>query len=410
MSSTPPVHEDDHATAPPPVADGFHRDAPTVLSYAALVCFTFWLYAYGPALALLRGELHFSYTLLGVYSSTWSAGAVLTGLAFPWAARRLSRPTLLWGAALLAAVGAGLFTTGSGVALTLAGAGVLGLGGTMLLACLQAVLSDRHGARRDRALTEANVGAAACAVLAPLALGALMTGPGWRTAFVLPVIGLVGLYVRYRHQPLPTPTTRPGPQGQGRLPLACWLFAGVAAAGMAVEFCLVYFGAEQLRSTGLSTGTAVTAMSVHYLGLLIGRVGGAVATRRPGRTVVLLYASIAVTAVGFLLFWLTALPAVALLGLLVAGMGVANLYPLSLALSLGAAPGQEDQANSRSQLLGGLLVIAAPYLLGSLADRLGLGTAFAVEPLLIGLCLLLLLAGRRGRRTAAREAGTGVPL
>jgi hypothetical protein len=86
-------------------------------------------------------------------------------------------------------------------------------------------------------------------------------------------------------------------------------------------------------------------------------------------------------------------------------VGIANVYPLSLALSLGAAPGREDEANSRSQLLGGLLCIAAPYVLGSLADRLGLGTAFAVEPLLIGLCLLLLLAGRRGRRTAAREVG-----
>jgi predicted MFS family arabinose efflux permease len=411
MTTTRHVHEDDHAAARPPVAEEFRRDAPTVLSYAALVCFTFWLYGYGPALALLRGELHFSYTLLGVYSATWSAGAVLTGVVFPLAGRRLPRPTLLWGSALLAAVGAGLFTIGSGVALTLAGAGIIGLGGTMMLTAIQAVLSDRHGARRDRALTEANIGAAACAVLAPLALGALAAGPaGWRTAFALPVMGLAGLYLRYRRQPLPTPNTHTGTRRQGRLPLACWLFAGLAAASMAVEFCLVYFGAEQLRSTGLSTGVAVTAMSGHYLGLLIGRVGGAIATRRPGRTVLLLYASLAVTTGGFLLFWITALPAVAVLGLLLAGLGIANLYPLSLALSLGAAPGQEDQANSRSQLLGGLLVIGAAYLLGSLADRLGLATAFVIEPVLIGLCLLLLLAGRRGRRTPTQEADTSVPL
>jgi hypothetical protein len=41
----------------------------------------------------------------------------------------------------------------------------------------------------------------------------------------------------------------------------------------------------------------------------------------------------------------------------------------------------------------GVLVIAAPYLLGSLADHLGLRTAFAIEPALIGLCALLLVAG-----------------
>ena len=40
--------------------DSFVRDAPTVLAYAALACYTFWLYAFGPALALLREELQFS--------------------------------------------------------------------------------------------------------------------------------------------------------------------------------------------------------------------------------------------------------------------------------------------------------------------------------------------------------------
>jgi hypothetical protein len=42
-----------------------------------------------------------------------------------------------------------------------------------------------------------------------------------------------------------------------------------------------------------------------------------------------------------------------------------------------------------------VLVVAAPYLLGTLADHLGLHTAFTVEPVLIGACALLLLAGLR---------------
>ena len=42
-----------------------------------------------------------------------------------------------------------------------------------------------------------------------------------------------------------------------------------------------------------------------------------------------------------------------------------------------------------------MLVIAAPYLLGSLADHFGLHAAFAIEPVLIGACALLLLAGLR---------------
>lgn len=389
----------------------FSRDSSTILGYSALLCFTFWNYAYGPALTLLRAEMQFSYTMLGVYTAIWSVGAVLTGVSFLFVTRWLSRAALLWCSALLASGGAALFMFGSGVGPTLTGAGILGLGGTMLLTVIQAVLSDRHGALRERALTEANIGAAACAVLAPLTLGVLVAGGvDWRAAFALPAIALAALYLRYRRRPLPdAPTPRATQQPERRrrherLPLAGSLFASLVATSMAVEFCLVYYGAEGLRAIGLSAPAAATAMSAHYLGLLIGRIGGAIATRRPGRTVALLYASLAITTGGFLLFWLTAMPTVAVLGLLLAGVGIANLYPLALAMALGAAPGQEDQVNARSQMLGGLLVIVAPYLLGSLADRVGLAGAFAVEPILIGLCLLILITGLRARRAAARTA------
>src|SRR4051812_40931830 len=137
----------------------FERDQVTVLSYGALVSYTFWLYAFGPSLTLLRDELHFSYTLLGVYGAVWSGGGALAGAGFAALSRRFSRAGLLWTSALGAVVGAALFVLGDGIAVTLAGAAVLGLAGTMLLTVTQALLSDRHGAQRDRAFTEANIGA-----------------------------------------------------------------------------------------------------------------------------------------------------------------------------------------------------------------------------------------------------------
>jgi predicted MFS family arabinose efflux permease len=309
----------------------FGRDAPTLLSYAALAGYAFWLYAFGPALALLQAELHFSYTMLGVYSALWSAGAALAGLSFAGLARRLSRAALLWYSAAGAAAGAGLFAAARTVPLTLLGAAVLGCAGTTVLICTQAILSDRHGERRDRALTEANVGAAACAVLAPLLLGLLLHTPaGWRPALGLPALILAGLYLRYRHQPLPAAPAGPSAEGRARLPVSCWLLATLVAVGIAVEFCLVYFGAESLAATGLRAAQAATAMSGFYLGILAGRVGGAWLTRRAGRAVPLLWASLAMTAAGFGLFWLAGLPVVAIAGLFFCGLGIANLYPLSL--------------------------------------------------------------------------------
>jgi hypothetical protein len=88
---------------------------------------------------------------------------------------------------------------------------------------------------------------------------------------------------------------------------------------------------------------------------------------------------------------------------------IANLYPLSLALTLAAAPGNGDTANARTQLLIGVFGTASPYLLGSLADRAGLHTAFTIEPALIGICALLLLSGLRlAQRPASGFKPVGV--
>jgi MFS family permease len=395
-----------HQAADNSRGEAFRRDTPTLLCYAVLASFAFWRYAFGLAPALLRAEMHFSYTLVGVYSALWGFGTVLVGVSFAAMARRLPRAVLLWGSAAGATAGAGLFAATHTIALTLLGAAVLGFAGTILLTCTQVILSDRHGERRDRALTEANIGASACAVLAPLLLGLLQgTSGGWRVAMGLPAFVLAGLYLRWRHQPLCAAPEGRRIESGARLPLSCWLLATLAAGSMAVEFCMVYFGAELLTSAGLRTAQAAIAMSAFYLGSLGGRVGGAWLTRRAGRSVRLLCVSLAVTAAGFLLFWLAGLPVLMIAGLFFCGLGVANLWPLSLALTLAAAPRNADTASALTQLVGGAFVIAAPYLLGSLSDHLGLRAAFTIEPVLIGICTLLLLAGLRLPRSSGGDMG-----
>jgi predicted MFS family arabinose efflux permease len=272
------------------------------------------------------------------------------------------------------------------------------------------VLSDRHGRRRDRALIEANAVAGACAVVAPLALGFLAGTPAtWGSAMALPAVFFAVLYLVYRQLPLPLPARPAGPAAAGRtarLPVTCWLLALLVAVGIGIEFCVVYFGAELLSAgAGLSAAAAATSMAVFYAGIFAGRVGAGVLVRRPGQGAGLLWASLAVTAAGFLAFWLSGHAVIALPGLFLTGAGVANLFPLSLALTLAAAPGRTDVANARTQLLGGLVVIAAPFLLGSLADHLGLLAAFGIVPVLIVISAGLLLSGllSAARRPACRR-------
>lgn len=378
-------------------ADAFVRGPRTRLGYGAIAAYAAWLYAFGPALSLLRGELHLSYTLIGVYSAVWSGGAALSGAVFGALVRVTGRRRTLWVSAAGACAGAALFAGTRAVLPGMLGAALLGLAGTTLLSVAQSVLADEHGASRGRALVEANVLAAGCAVVAPPLLGALaVTAVGWRWAFAVPAAGLVLLAVRLRAVALPeAPVAAPGTRASG-LPLRCWLLAWLVALGIALEFCLIYFGAEQVESTGLSPASAATALGALYAGILLGRLAGVGPSARPAWTVGLIWVSLALTTGGFVLFWLATSPAPAVVGLLVAGVGIANLYPLSLAHALAAAGGRTDLANARIQLLGGLTVVVAPYLLGALADAQGLRPAFGVElVLLAGSALLLLAAERR---------------
>lgn len=190
------------------------------------------------------------------------------------------------------------------------------------------------------------------------------------------------------------------------MPAAYWLLALLVAAVVAVEFCMVFYGAELLRTgVGMSTADAATTMSVFYVGILLGRILSSGFTRQPGRAVALLLGTLTLTTIGFLGFWLSGHVTVATAGLFITGLGVANLYPLTLALAVAAAPGQTDKANARAQLLIGVAVVIAPLALGVLSDAVGVPSAFAVELALIVLALMFLLAGRIwARRTRIQAA------
>jgi predicted MFS family arabinose efflux permease len=391
----------------------FVRDGVTAMSYAVFGYYAFYLYVSGPAVALLRSELHFSYTVISLSSTSWAAAAIVAGLSFPRTAQHMPRRALLWRATTGMAVGSLLLATSRGTASVLIAIAVLSFAGTTALMTTQATLADQHGPRRDRALVEANVGAALCAVAAPLLLALLHGTIGsWRVGLVLPMPVVLALYIKYRRVELPASaphlaaTHRSGRPGRpGRLPRRYWLHATLVAGGMAMEMCMVFFSVELVATTtGLATPQATTTLVGFYIGMLVGRVAGSIIARRPGRSVRLLFASLSLAFVGVLQCWLSGHSLLASVGLFIAGIGAANLYPLTLSRALAAAPGQSDAANARAQLLGGSLAIVTPALLGTLADRVGVSTAFAVVPALIVVSAFLLLIGRVAREPQEQAA------
>lgn len=383
----------------------FTRVRLTWVAYWMLGYFAFLEAVLGPLMPFIQSDLRLSYLLASLHFSAFALGAVVMGATADRLTRWWGRRVSFWGGGLGMAVGALLVALSPIVVGTIAGAFLMGLLGGLLLITIQAVLADHYGRWTPVALTEANVVASAFAFLAPVLVG-LVTGVAlsWRLS-LFPVIAfflVVGLL--YRREPFPShPTTiEKAASGRTRLPLAYWAFWLLIVLETGAEWCVAYWGASFLvADSTLSKADAAAAMGAFFLAMLLARFAGSRLTRViPGAIV--LAGSLVVALIGFPLFWLAPLPFLRLVGLFVLGLGLANVYPLGVALATSAAPGEADRASARTAVAGGLSALVAPFILGALSDHIGIGAAFGVAlPMLLLALLFAVAAGRAHARMAA---------
>jgi predicted MFS family arabinose efflux permease len=385
-------------------SERFVRYRLTWATYGLVGYFAYLETVLGPLMPFLRAERGFSYTVASLHFSAFALGGVLVGFLGDRVTERWGRRVSLWGGGAGMAAGVLLLAV-SPVALgTVAGTLTMGTLGALLLVTTQAILADKHGAWSAVALTESNVAASACAILASLAVGAFAAlGLGWRAALVPPVAALVLLAARFRAEPLGRARTREpsSDEAPSALPTRFWVYWWILFLGVAVEWCVAYWGADFLEhGVGLKRSGAATALSVFFVAMLAGRLlGSRLARGLPGAT--LLLATLCVALAGFPLFWLSPVPTLSLIGLFVCGLGVGSVYPLAISVGVAAVPTQTDTATARLALAGGGAILIAPFVLGAFADRVGIERAYAIVlPLLLAAVMLTLLARRLDKREA----------
>lgn len=374
------------------------RDRVTWLTYAMLAYFAFYEAVLGPSMPFLREELRLSYTVAGLHMSAFALGMMLAGLFGERVATRWGRRVSFWLGSVGLAVGAMGLAVGGRAALTVMTAFCMGLFGTLLLATIQAVLSDHYGEQRATALTEANIGASLGAGLAPLAVGTFQrVGIGWRGAWFLGLIALVFIAVPLSRIPLPQPHGESDGTARGArsLPTTFWVYWIVICLGVAIEWCIVFWAADFMEGVaGLSKSSAATALTVFFVAAVLGRIAASRLTRRmPTPRLVLL--AFVVSLFGFPVFWLAAFPLVRLVGLFVAGFGVGNFYPLTMSLAIGSASDRADAASARVSLGVGLAIFVAPLVLGWAADRIAIQSAFGIVATLLVIATTVVAVSNR---------------
>ncbi len=383
----------------------FVRDRFTWLAYLMLGFYAYLEAALGPLMPFLRSELHLSYTVGSLHFSAFALGTILGGLGSDRVLRRWGRGFAFWGGAAGMAAGAIVLVLGQVAALTIAGAFLMGALGVLLLVTIQATLADRHGERRATALTESNVVASAGATLAPLCIGGFQnSGLSWRAALYLMVLVLIGLALGFRRVPLPearqpraasVAATHASAPRAPALPLAFWAYWAVVVLSVSIEWCVIFWGANFLESVvGLEKVIASTIMSIFFLAELAGRMAASWLTRQMS-SARLLVAAIVLTMIGFPLFWLAPLAPLNICGLFLAGLGIANLFPLTLSVAVGIAPEQSNTASARISLGIGLALLAAPLALGWAADQIGIQHAYSLVAVLLVLALTATVAANR---------------
>ena len=170
---------------------------------------------------------------------------------------------------------------------------------------------------------------------------------------------------------------------------------------VSTAFCMPLCGADFLATVvGLARSAAATALSGFLLAVVVGRIVG---SRLAGyiADAWLFQGALALTGTGFGAYWLAGWAPLNIVGLVVAGLVVANLYPLALALAVGVVPEQADVASARCALAAGIAILLAPLLLAALADNVGIQYAYAV---VIPLLVAALLMSQRAQRMVTRRA------
>ncbi len=401
------------------------RDRLTWLLYLCLGVYGYWLYGFNPSIPLRGQELGLSRTLTGLHGTALALGALLAGLLFPVLARRVGRRVCLWGG--LAGVSGGLvaYTAGTTVWLTLLATLVAGTCGSVLVNTVTGSLGDHHGPAGPAAVSEANAMAAGLGLLSPLALGAASAaGLGWRIGLLITVLLSAGVAVVFWATLVPTPVREdraagrrtavagplspapvavPVPAGR-RLPRRYWVSWWALVLAIATEFALAIWSSQLLAERGLGPAASTASVTAIVGGMAVGRAFGAQLALRFSVDQVLT-GCFGLAIVGFALFWSVQATAAGLVGLFVTGLGVSLQFPLIISRAVAAAQGRTDLAVSRGSLGAGAAIGAGPFLLGAIADVVGIRTAFLLVPVMQVLAAVLIRSG--GRHPGLTGVGGG---
>lgn len=377
------------------------------LVYLMLSLFGYTLNVAGPAVAYLRDELNLNFTQSGMHTSALALGMILMGLVGSALLKRMSEWKALGLSGLGMGVGGLLLVIGKDPVLTLSGLFIMGAVGSLAISTNPAILADEMGEKSPLGISEANTLSAIISTLAPIAVGFFgAQAISWRPAVYLPGIlaSLLGLIIlispKFSWKKKPETTEQKANLTQ--LPAKFWLVFTMLVFSVAVEFCTIYWASDYMQANlNMAKESATQGVSLFLVGMVIGRMVGSRLHHKIERNKVLL-SSIALGLFGFAIFWLSRVESLSIVGLFIAGTGVANLYASMITLCFEAAGKERAAAGAATTLASGVAIFALPFALGSLADLISIRYAVLLIPFLFLVLAFLFIFYSRSEQKEVR--------
>jgi len=356
-------------------------DLSGILLYVGQGAYGLCLSAVSPTLVEAQKSWPMTYEEIALYPSLLAVSMILSGLIYGRCSMRWGRRITVAAAAGLSAASTLCVAVAPGPAELLVAAVAMEIFSTAMQTGVMSALTERGTHGRARRLTLGTVCASLGSLIGPwLVTQASEIGTGWRGMWYLITVGFAVLAF-----------VLPGAAGQSAAPVGdlhrnvaldrrYWLPATGVAAAVAGEICLVYFAPQALARAGFGHGGLV--IMPYYLGELTGRLVSAWSASRGHTEKALLSMSLLFALSGFGTFWLAGQLPVRFAGMLVAGVGIGNFFPLGASVVTASASQAADRAMSRLYFLIGGFTLVAPLVFGAVADKVGLQIALVLIPLL----------------------------
>lgn len=369
----------------------------------------YYVASMGAVVAILAHEFSVPPESLSWVGSTYGAGLLVVAAAGPWLLRRGPRPPLV-GSTIAFLVGTLLVALPANLVLIFVGTALQSIAGSVMILLAPVILATDTDVRLTRANAIASlVGITASPFIGVIAatgisgrLGVLVLVPllGWLLWMIL-APGSSHAEPETVAAPAATEPAEPADRPDRARPGTVARRWVAIVMAVSVEFCYVVWGVTRLQATGIPTSFAAILGITFSVGMTTGRFAGSWIIRH--LPAVPFGASIA--AAGTLLVAFTNTWPTVAAGLVIAGIGVATLYPVTLT-QLMSVPGlAQSHGASLGALASGTAIVVAPIALASLSGFIDLRLAFLIPiPLLVVLVVLHGRPARTPRKPAFFEA------